>query len=83
MITISKQQYMEDFYLDGSHWASQNDWATNAMVKQADELYPQVVEQLAAQELLLDAGCSQRVYDYCFNDNLNTTVQEVVDELTA
>lgn len=76
-------EYMADFEGQAAHWAYQNDWATIAQVKRADELYPQVVELLNEQDLLEEAGSPQRVYDYCFNDNLDTSAQDVVDELTA
>ena len=78
-----KDQYENEWCYSAREWAYENDWATMAMVKQADELFPQVLELLEDQDLLQDVGCSRRVYDYCFNDNLSTSAQDVVNELTA
>jgi len=72
------EQYLDKWYSFGNARARDMN-ATLTQAVRADDLYPQVLEQLA-QDNTIKNYSAERIYDYCFVDE-NTSIKEIVEEL--
>ena len=72
--------YIEQWENQGHFWAKECE-GTRGQIREADELYPQVVARLQELGELEEHTNARRIWDYCVGKFGTDPVSEIIDEL--